>query len=44
MSRRHFLAAAGFPAIEFWPWRDKDLDANSAKTREHGLVIIQFTA
>jgi hypothetical protein len=44
MSRRHFLAATGFPAIEFWPWRDKDIDAILAKTRAHRLVIAQFTA
>ena len=34
MSRRHFPAADGFPAV----------DAISAKTRERGLVVTQFTA
>jgi len=44
LARIDAAAAAGFPAIEFWPWRDKDIDAIGAKAREHGLVITQFTA
>jgi hydroxypyruvate isomerase len=34
----------GFPAIEFWPWRNKDLDALAALCQESGLVVAQFTA
>jgi len=36
--------ALGFPAIEFWPWRGKDLDAIAALTAELGLEVAQFTA
>jgi hypothetical protein len=34
----------GFPAIEFWPWRGKDLAAIAAKTKELGIAVAQFTA
>ena len=34
----------GFPAIEFWPWRGKDLAAIAAKTKELGMAVAQFTA
>lgn len=37
-------AAAGFPAIEFWTWRDKAIDALAARCRQHGLAVTQFTA
>lgn len=37
LERIDAAAAAGFPAIELWPWRDQDIDAISAKTREHGM-------
>jgi len=33
------VAAAGVPAIEFWGWRDKDLDAIAERSRRHGLQI-----
>lgn len=36
-------AALGFDAVEFWTWRDKDLEALSATARELGLQITQFT-
>ncbi len=36
--------ALGFPAIEFWPWRGKDVDAIAALTRELGIEVAQFTA
>jgi hydroxypyruvate isomerase len=36
--------ALGFPAIEFWPWRGKDLAAVAALTQELGLEVAQFTA
>ncbi|MBL8733623.1 MAG: TIM barrel protein [Planctomycetes bacterium] len=34
----------GFPAIEFWPWRGKDLAAIAALTKELGMAVAQFTA
>lgn len=34
----------GFPAVEFWPWRGKDIDAIAARTQELGLEVAQFTA
>lgn len=34
----------GFPAVEFWPWRGKDIDAIAALTGELGLEVAQFTA
>lgn len=36
--------ALGFPAVEFWPWRGKDIDAIAALTKELGLEVAQFTA
>jgi hydroxypyruvate isomerase len=41
--RMRAAAALGFPAVEFWPWRDKDLDAIDDTRRELGLEIAQFT-
>lgn len=37
-------AALGFPAVEFWPWRGKDLDALDEALRETGVAVAQFTA
>ena len=34
----------GFPAIEFWPWRGKDVDAIGRLTKELGVAVAQFTA
>ncbi len=34
----------GFPAIELWTWRDKDLAAGAAELETLGLVATQFTA
>jgi hydroxypyruvate isomerase len=36
--------ALGFPAIEFWPWRDKDVPAIAALTQQLGIEVAQFTA
>lgn len=36
--------ALGFPAIEFWPWRGKDIPAIAALTQELGMAVAQFTA
>lgn len=44
LERLDAAARLGFPAVEFWPWRGKDLDAIAAKAQEHGLEIAQFTA
>jgi hydroxypyruvate isomerase len=35
---------AGFTHYEFWPWRDKDIDAIVALNRELGLTPVQFSA
>jgi len=35
--------ALGFPAIEFWPWRGKDIPAIAALTQELRIAVAQFT-
>jgi hydroxypyruvate isomerase len=37
-------AAYGFPAVEFWPWQGKDLDAIARLSKELNIAIAQFTA
>lgn len=37
-------AAAGFRAVEFWHWSNKDLDALEAALRETGLAVTGFVA
>ncbi|MBX7165254.1 MAG: TIM barrel protein [Pirellulales bacterium] len=37
-------AALGFPAVEFWPWRGKDIDQIAGLAKELNLEIAQFTA
>lgn len=37
-------AAMGFPAIEFWPWQNKDLSALAGLTKDLGIAVAQFTA
>ena len=34
----------GFPAVEFWPWRGKDVDAIAKLCTELGVEVAQFTA
>lgn len=34
----------GFPAVEFWPWRGKDLEGIIKVTQDRGIEIAQFTA
>ena len=34
----------GFPAIEFWTWKEKDIEAGAAVLRELGMTATQFTA
>jgi len=44
LERIQSAAALGFPAIEFWPWRGKDLDAIDELCRAQGIEVGQFTA
>ena len=44
LERMERAAALGFPALEFWPWRGKDIDAIAATASRLGLEIAQFTA
>lgn len=44
LERIRRAAALGFPAIEFWPWRNKDVPAIAALCRELGVEVAQFTA
>lgn len=37
-------AKLGFPAIEFWDWRSKDIDAIAETCRKLDLAVAQFTA
>jgi len=38
--RIHLAAAAGFTAVEFWDWRDKDLDAIERALVETGIRLV----
>jgi hydroxypyruvate isomerase len=44
LERIQKAAEFGYPAIEFWPWQNKDVDAIAALTRELGIAVAQFTA
>src|SRR4051794_14064090 len=44
LDRIRAAAKYGFPAVEFWPWRNKDIDATAALCQELGISISQFTA
>lgn len=44
LDRIRAAADFGFPAIEFWPWRKRDIDAVARLTSELGLAVAQFTA
>ena len=37
-------AALGFPAVEFWPYAGKDIDAIAKLSKELNIAIAQFTA
>jgi hydroxypyruvate isomerase len=37
-------ARLGFPAVEFWPYEGKDIDAIVAACKQHNIEIAQFTA
>ncbi len=36
-------ADMGFDAVEFWPWRNKDIDEVAAVAADRGVEIAQFT-
>ncbi len=42
MERMALVAKCGLPAIEFWSWRDKDLDGIIARKKETGLQVSAF--
>lgn len=44
LDRIKMAAKYGFPAVEFWPWRGKDIDATLALCQELKITIAQFTA
>ncbi len=44
LDRVRAAAQLGFPAIEFWPHTNKDIDALAALAKELGIEIAQFTA
>lgn len=44
MERFAKAAEFGFPAVEFWPFAGRDIDAIAATCRDLGLEIAQFTA
>ena len=37
-------AKLGFPAIEFWPYQERDIDDAAKRLRRHGMTASQFTA
>jgi len=44
LDRIDAAASLGFPAVEFWPYQGKDIDAVAARAKAAGMVIAQFTA
>ena len=44
LDRIRRAAELGFPAVEFWPWQNKDLDATASLAEELDVEIAQFTA
>ena len=44
LERIRQTAHYGFPAIEFWPWRNKDIDAIAGLCDELQVEVAQFTA
>jgi hydroxypyruvate isomerase len=44
LERLKKTAELGFPAVEFWPWEQKDIKATARLCRELNIVIAQFTA
>jgi hydroxypyruvate isomerase len=44
LDRLRKVKEAGFSYYEFWPWRNKDIDAIVSLNRELGLIPAQFSA
>jgi hydroxypyruvate isomerase len=44
VERLHKVKEAGFTHYEFWPWRNKDIDAIQRTNAALGLVPVQFSA
>jgi hydroxypyruvate isomerase len=44
LDRLRKVKEAGFTHYEFWPWRNKDIDATVALNGELGLTAVQFSA
>lgn len=44
MERFAKVAELGFPAVEFWPFQGRDIDAIAKTCKELGLEVAQFTA
>jgi hydroxypyruvate isomerase len=44
LDRIEKTAELGFPAVEFWPYQGKDLDAIADLCKKRGIEIAQFTA
>jgi hydroxypyruvate isomerase len=44
LDRMKKAAELGFPAVEFWPYQEKDIDAVARLSQELDLAIAQFTA
>jgi hydroxypyruvate isomerase len=44
LQRLEQAARLGFRAVEFWPWRNKDIPAVAAACQKLGLEVAQFSA
>ena len=44
LERIRKTAELGFPAVEFWPWNNKDLPAVAKLCQELNVAVAQFTA
>jgi hydroxypyruvate isomerase len=44
VKRIEAAAALGFPAIEFWPWQGKNIDAMAEACEKLKMTVTQFTA
>ena len=44
LERIQKTAELGFPAVEFWPWKNKDLEAVARMSKDLNVAIAQFTA
>jgi hydroxypyruvate isomerase len=44
LKKLEYAAALGFPAVELWPWENKDVNAVAETCQRLGLTIAQFSA